>query len=134
MQTMVLDNHRLVVRARAQTTGSAGAPAQRWAALGGWGSLATLRPVERAGDRMWWTAVSYHLPLVRRIDLLGSLEGWVEYAVGNAWVVSAGARPSAVHNLGVGVALGPLAGGVFADPDRDFDAVILLGFRGGRSR
>lgn len=134
LRMMLPGDHRLLVRARGQTTGSTGAPPQRWRALGGWGSLPTLRAVARAGDRMWWTAVSYHLPIVRRVDLLGALEGWVEYAIGNAWVVSGGARPSAVHNLGVGVALGPLAGGVFVDPDRDFEAVFLLGFEGRRGR
>ncbi len=120
-------DHRLLVRARGQSTGSAGAPPQRWLALGGWGSLPTLRPVEREGDRMWWTAVSYHVPLVRRFGL-GALEGWVEYAAGNAWVASQTTRPSAVHNLGAGLSVGRLAGGVFADPERDFESVILLGF------
>ncbi len=130
LQTSPLRDHRLLLRARGQTTGSAGAPPQRWMALGGWGSLPTLRPVERTGDRMWWTAVSYHLPLVRSSGL-GRVEGWVQYAVGNAWAAADAGRPSAIHNLGAGLALRGLIGGVFADPERDFETVIILGFGGG---
>lgn len=116
----------LIVQARGQVPGSQGAPGQRWRALGGWGSLPTLRPVERQGDVMYWAGATYRLPLRPQAGLLGRVDVWVQYAVGNAWI-DGGERPPAVHNLGLGVTLGPLAGGVFADPGDDFRTVLALG-------
>ncbi len=127
LDVATLGDQRLTVRGQAQLPGSAGAPPQRWRALGGWGSLPTLRPVEGAGDRMWWAAATYRVPLARQVDVLGRLSGWLEYAAGNAWIDSAEPRPPVVHNLGAGLTLGPLAAGVYSDPGRDFHTVMVLG-------
>jgi len=116
----------LVIRARGQLPGSEGAPGQRWRALGGWGTLPTLRPVERQGDTMWWAAATYRWPLRPQAGLLSRFDLWAWYSAGNAWV-DGGERPSTVHNVGVGTSLGPLAAGVFADPGDDFKTVFALG-------
>jgi len=116
----------LVLRARGQIPGSEGAPGQRWRALGGWGSLPTLRPVEREGDVMWWAAATYRLPLRPQAGLLGRVDLWAQYAAGNAWVDGV-EKPPTVHNVGLGVTFGPLAGGVYADPSDDFRTVFALG-------
>ncbi|MGD8698231.1 MAG: hypothetical protein PVJ43_03005 [Gemmatimonadales bacterium] len=116
----------LIIRARGQIPGSEGAPGQRWRALGGWGSLPTLRPVERQGDTMWWAAATYRLPLRPEAGLFGRVDVWVQYAAGNAWIDNE-ERPPAVHNLGLGATLGPLAGAIYADPSDDFRSVFALG-------
>jgi hypothetical protein len=116
----------LDIRARGQVPGSEGAPGQRWRALGGWGSLPTLQPIERQGDVMWWAAATYRLPLRPQAGLLGRVDVWGQYAAGNAWL-DGGETPPTVHNLGLGVTLGPVAGGVYADPSDDFRTVFALG-------
>ncbi len=122
-----LSDQQLILRGRAQIPGSGGAPPQRWRALGGWGSLPTLRSVERAGDRMWWVAVTYHVLLVRQVDVFGRLSGWLEYAAGDAWIDAGDPQLPVVHNLGAGLTLGPLAAGLYSDPGRDFATVVVLG-------
>ncbi len=121
-----IGGQNLVVEARGQVPGTDGAPGQRWRALGGWGSLPTLRPVERQGDVMWWTGAKYRIPLRPQAGLLTRIDAWVQYAAGNAWV-DGERRPPTVHNLGLGATLGPLAGGVYTDPSDDFKAVFALG-------
>ena len=109
-----------------QAPGSSGAPSQRWRALGGWGSLPTLRPTEQAGDWMWWWAATYRFPLRPKASLLTRVVVWLQYAAGNAWV-EGGARPAAAHNIGLGAIFGPLAAGVYTDPNQDFKTVFALG-------
>jgi hypothetical protein len=116
----------LVIEARGQVPGKEGAPGQRRRALGGWGSLPTLKPVERQGDVMWWTAATYRVPLRPEASLLTRVDAWVQYAAGNAWVDGEN-RPPTVHNLALGATLGPLAGGVYTDPNDDFKTVFALG-------
>ncbi len=117
----------LVLEGRGQLPTSSGAPAQRWRALGGWGTLPTLRPVEREGDNMWWAAASLSVPLGRRVGTRWELVPWLQYAAGNAWVEGAG-RPSTVHNLGAGISLGPVAAAVYTAPSDDFKTVLAIGF------
>jgi hypothetical protein len=117
---------QLVLEGRSQVPNDAGTPAQRWRALGGWGSLPTLRPVERAGDRMWWGAASYRIPLRREASYLTRVLLWVQYAAGNAWVEGQDRLPT-IHNLAVGTTLGPLAAAVYTDPGSDFKTVFALG-------
>jgi hypothetical protein len=121
-----LGSHRLVLRARGQLPGSEGAPGQRWRALGGWGTLPTLRPVERLGDTLWWAGATYRWPIRPQAGLLTRVDLWAHYSAGNAWV-DGEARPPTVHNVGLGASVGPLAGGVFTDPGNDFKAVFALG-------
>lgn len=117
----------LVLEGRAQVPTSSGAPAQRWRALGGWGTLPTLKPVARLGDNMWWAAATLRVPLDRRVGTRWELVPWLQYAAGNAWV-EGGGRPATVHNLGVGMTLGPLAAAVYTAPSDDFKTVLAIGF------
>ena len=119
----------LRLEARGQIPGGAGAPPQRWRALGGWGSLPTLRPLERQGDHQWWVQAEYRRGLTGRIEYVGRLTGWLRYAVGNAWTGDS-PRPSVVHNVGVGVAIAFLQVGLFTAPSDDFDTVLAVGFGG----
>jgi hypothetical protein len=116
----------LVLEGRGQLPSSAGAPAQRWRALGGWGSLPTLRPTERAGDVMWWGAATYRIPVRAEASLLTRLDIWAQYATGNAWIDGESRLPT-VHDLGLGLALGPLAAGVYSDAANDWKTVFALG-------
>jgi hypothetical protein len=117
----------LVLEGRGQVPGSSGAPAQRWRALGGWGTLPSLRPGERLGDHMWWAAATLRAPLGRRVGARWELVPWLQYAVGNAWV-EGGTRPPTVHNLGAGITLGPFAGAVYTAPSDEFKTVLSIGF------
>lgn len=119
----------LRLEARGQLPGGAGAPPQRWSALGGWGSLPTLRPLERQGDHLWWVQAEYRQGLTGRLEYVGRLTGWLRYAVGNAWIDEA-PRPSVVHNVGVGLTISFLELGVFTAPSDDFDTVLAVGFGG----
>lgn len=119
-------HQKLLLEGRGQATGSSGAPAQRWRAVGGWGSLPTLRPTEREGDKMWWWAATYRIPLRPRASLFTRVTIWLQYAAGNAWATG-DTRPPTVHNLAVGATFGPLAAGVFTDPRDDFKTVLALG-------
>ncbi|UCC72687.1 MAG: hypothetical protein JSV86_20400 [Gemmatimonadota bacterium] len=119
--------HTLVVEGRGQIPSSSGAPAQRWRALGGWGTLPTLRPVEREGDNMWLVAATYRAPLGRRVGARWELVPWLQWAAGNAWPEGV-ERPSTVHNLALGLALGPLAAAVYTAPSDDFKTVLAVGF------
>ncbi len=116
----------LVIEGRGQVPTSSGAPAQRWRALGGWGTLPSLRPVERQGDNMWWAAATLRVPLDRRVGARWELVPWLQYAAGNAWVEGA-ERLSTVHNLGAGISLGPLAAAVYTAPSDDFKTVFAIG-------
>jgi hypothetical protein len=117
----------LILQGFGQIPGSAGAPPQRWRALGGWGTLPTLVPGERWGDSSWWLAATYRVPLPWGLGVLGRVVPWMEYAAGNAWVDD-DERPTAVHNLGLGVSLGRLGAALFADPGDDFETFLALGF------
>jgi hypothetical protein len=77
---------------------------------------------------MGFTAYS---PLRPEASLLTRVDAWVQYAAGNAWVDGEN-RPPTVHNLALGATLGPLAGGVYTDPNDDFKTVFALGIDTGR--
>jgi hypothetical protein len=124
--------HSLILEARGQSPiSSFGAPPQRWHALGGWGSLPTLVPVERAGDRFWWLSTTYRARLSKRSTLLSRVVAWFQYAAGNAWPKSA-ERPSTTHNVGAGITFGPLTAGVYTAPSDDFKTVLFVGIDGRR--
>jgi hypothetical protein len=126
LEIPTMAGQELVLEGRGQVPRHTGTPAQRWRALGGWGSLPTLRPVEQAGDVMWWGAASYRLSVRRNASFLTRIVLWLQYAAGNAWVEGA-ERPPAVHNLALGATFGPLAAAVYTDPSADFKTVLALG-------
>ncbi|NIW36842.1 MAG: hypothetical protein GWN32_10010 [Gemmatimonadetes bacterium] len=116
----------LVIEGRGQASLDDDAPPQRWRSLGGWGSLPTLVPTGQSGDRMWWTAATYQIPLSDRLGRLPSPFLWVQYGAGNAW--TAGSRPSTVHDLGLGLTFGPLALALYTAPSDEFKTVFTVGF------
>ncbi len=115
----------LVIEGKGQASLSDDAPPQRWRSLGAWGSLPTLVPTGQAGDRMWWTALTYQVPVTGGLGRVRSPFLWVQYAAGNAW--TAGPRPSTIHDLGLGLTFGPLALAVYTAPSDDFKTVLTLG-------
>jgi hypothetical protein len=126
MEIPTMAGQQLVLEGRGQVPRHAGTPPQRWRALGGWGSLPTLRPVEQVGDVMWWGAASYRVSVRRNASLLTRVVLWLQYAAGHAWV-DGSARPPTVHNLALGATFGPLAAAVYSDPSADFKTVLALG-------
>lgn len=122
-----LGGQYVLIAARGQFPTSSSAPRQRWRGLGGWGTLPTLRPVERVGDRLWWVEATYRVPLSRRLGFLGELVPWARYASGNAWT-DEDDRPDVVHNVGLGLMLGRLSLAVYSDPGADFKTVAAVGF------
>jgi hypothetical protein len=119
----------LVLDARAQGPLGSSAPRQRWRALGGLGSLPTIDRLGRFGDNMWWVRTSYYLPTSVRLGLLGRVVPWARYVAGDAWREGT-ARPGTVHNMGLGVTVGFFGLGLYADPEDDFDGVIVFELRG----
>ncbi len=118
--------HALVIEGRGQLPASSSAPRQRWRALGGWGTLPTLVPVDRAGDRMWWVGTTYRAPLGQWVGARWELVSWLQYAAGNAWADD-DERPPTVHNLAFGLSLGPLSLAVYTAPSDDFKTVLAVG-------
>jgi hypothetical protein len=127
-----LGSQGLVLEGVGQLPGSEGAPSQRWRSIGGWGSLPTLTPVARAGDHMWWTGLTYRIPLSRSTTGFDRVAAWLQYAAGNAWP-DGGERPATIHNLALGVSLGPFSVGAYTNPGDDFETVLGVGLAGQRS-
>lgn len=121
----------LLLEGRGQYPLSDDAPPQRWQALGAWGSLPTVVPTGRAGDRMWWVGATYRVPVGKDIGRLGRLVPWLQYVAGNAWS-NAAPRPSAVHDIGLGLSLGPLSVAVYTAPSDDFRTVLAIGLEARR--
>lgn len=86
-------------RAHAVGTGGAGdGPAQRFAYLGGAGTLATVDLLALGGDRLVYVQGDYKIPIDRIVlPFVGSPYIALRYAAGNAGV---GALPSLIQNLG----------------------------------
>ena len=89
-------------KAHAVFTGASGAaPAQRFAYLGGSGTLATVNLLALGGDRLLFVDGDYIIPLERiQLRYLGNPYLALRYSAGNAGVDR---LPSLIQNLGVGV-------------------------------
>lgn len=91
---------------RAHTVLSAGsgiAPAQRFAYMGGTGTLATVDLLALGGDHLLFFDGDYIIPIERiQIPILGSPFLALRYAAGNAGVDEV---PTLIQNLGVGLGL-----------------------------
>ena len=86
-------------------TGGAGiAPAQRFAYLGGNGTLATVNLLALGGDHLVFVSGDYKIPIDRiQIRFLGNPFIAVTYAAGNAGIDSV---PALIQNVGVGAGVG----------------------------
>ena len=120
------ETQRLALNARAQGLGGADSPRQRWRALGGERTLPVLKPLERRGDQLWWAELVYLVETGMRLGPFGPLEAWASYSSGSAWLRGE-PEPEAVHNLGLGVNLGPVSVGAYTDPGDEFDSVLAVG-------
>jgi hypothetical protein len=82
-------------------TGTDVAPPQRFAYLGGSGTLATVDLLALGGDRLLFVRADYNIPIDKvSLPYLGSPFIGLRYAAGNA---GEGALPALIQNLGVGV-------------------------------
>jgi hypothetical protein len=108
-------------------TSTGDAPPQRWAYLGGSGTLRTLELLERGGDQLVFADSRYHIPIDRIVvPFLGSPRLTLRHAIGGAGVGGVG---TLVQNVGARVALGPFRVEYAIDPatqDAKFD--FTLGF------
>ncbi len=86
------------------TGGAGAAPAQRFAYLGGSGTLATVNLLALGGDRLLYVQGDYKMPFERiQLPYLGNPYVALTYAAGNAGIDR---LPSLIQNLGVGVGVG----------------------------
>ena len=101
-------------RTHAVLTGSDFVPPQRYAYLGGAGTLATVDLLALGGDRLFFAEGEYMVPIERIIlGPLGSPFIALRYAAGSAGVRE---LPSLIQNLGVGVGISILRVDFSIDP------------------
>ena len=106
-------DHRFEFFAHAVTT-TGDAPPQRYAYLGGSGTLRTLDLLSRGGDQLVFADSRYIIPLDRIvIPFLGSPRLTLRHAIGGAGV---GGLGTLVQNVGARIALGPLRFEYVVDP------------------
>lgn len=101
-------------RAHAVLTESDFVPPQRYAYLGGAGTLATVDLLALGGDRLFFAEGEYKVPIERiMLPLVGSPFIALRYAAGSAGV---GELPSLIQNLGVGAGVSVLRVDYSIDP------------------
>jgi hypothetical protein len=95
-------------------TGSDAAPPQRFAYLGGSGTLATVDLLALGGDRLLYLRADYNVPIDKvSLPYLGSPFIDLRYAAGNA---GEGALPALIQNLGIGIGVGFFRADYTIDP------------------
>jgi len=105
-QTFAFRTHAVVPRG--------GAPPQRYAYLGGVGTLATVDLLALGGDRLFFAEGEYKVPFERIVlGPVGSPFVALRYAAGSAGV---GELPSLIQNLGIGVGVSVLRVDYSIDP------------------
>lgn len=105
---------RLEVETHAVLTTGDTAPPQRFAYLGGSGTLPTFRLLEFGGDELFFAEGRYIIPVDRvRIRVLGSPTFTLRYMIGGAGI---GALPTLEQNVGVRVAISLLRVDYVVDP------------------
>lgn len=104
--------------------GTGNAPPQRYAYLGGFGTLPTFHVLEFGGDRLALLESRYLVPVPRlTVPLLGVPVVTLRHILGAAGV---GSLPRFEQNLGLGLALTPLSAEFLIDPVRR-NTTFLLG-------
>lgn len=122
----VISNHTLEVRARAQgpLPGTDSLPRQRWAILGGLGTLETLPVGSLRGDRAALVRTTYSIPLDPfRVPLLGTPVVQAVHAAGSAWT-RAGDDDDLIQALGLRLHFPLLQVYGFVDPAGDRDTTF----------
>lgn len=101
-------------KTHAVLTGSDFVPPQRYAYLGGAGTLATVDLLAAGGDRLFFAEGEYKVPIERiMLPVVGSPFIALRYAAGNAGVRE---LPALIQNLGVGVGVSMLRVDYSIDP------------------
>ncbi|HKO16877.1 MAG TPA: hypothetical protein VJU87_11610 [Gemmatimonadaceae bacterium] len=97
-------------------TGGGPAPPQRWAYLGGSGTIRTLSLLAMGGDQLVYLESNYQIPLQRfAVGLLGAPSVTLRHMIGSAGV---GSLPKFEQNLGLRLALSVVRFDVVVDPVR----------------
>jgi hypothetical protein len=93
------------------------APPQRFAYLGGSGTLATVNLLALGGDRLLYVQADYIVPIeLIQLPLVGSPFVGLRYSAGNA---GEGTLPPLIQNLGVGAGVSFLRVDFSIDPARN---------------
>ena len=119
-------NHTFEFHMHTVLTGGDGAPPQRFAYLGGSGTLPTLDLLEMGGDQLFYVDNRYIIPLPLTLPLVGSPSVALRYAAGSAGV---GSLPRFVQNIGVRGSLSVLHAEYMVDPkshDTNFSIGVSL--------
>ncbi len=104
-------------KGHAVITGSQIAPPQRFAYLGGSGTLATVNLLALGGDRLLYLQGDYTIPIDRVVlPYVGSPYAALRYAAGNAGI---GTLPALIQNLGVGAGVSFFRVDYSIDPARN---------------
>ena len=98
-------------------TGNLPAPPQRFAYLGGSGTLATVNLLALGGDRLLYVEGNYMIPIDKiQLPYLGPPFVALRYAAGNA---GEGALPALIQNVGVGIGAAFFRADYSIDPARN---------------
>ncbi len=108
----------LTVRGHTVLTGGEGiAPQQRFAYLGGTGTLATVNLLALGGDHLLYVEGNYMIPIERiQLPILGSPFVALRYAAGNAGIDKI---PTLIQNIGIGAGVSMLRVDYSVDPAHD---------------
>jgi hypothetical protein len=108
----------LTVRAHTMMTGGPGfAPRQRFAYLGGTGTLATVNLLALGGDQLFYIEGNYMIPIERiQLPIIGSPFVALRYAAGNAGIDKI---PTLIQNIGIGAGVSMLRVDFSIDPAHD---------------
>jgi hypothetical protein len=119
-QTFQFETHLVL------TAGDA-TPTQRYAYLGGSGTISTLEVLELGGDQLLFIDSRYNIPLPRpRLPLLGGPVVTIRHVLGSAGV---GTLPNLEQNIGVRVTFALVRFEIVVDPARDeVNAGVALAF------
>jgi hypothetical protein len=110
-QTFAFKGHAVV------TGGSGDGPAQRFAYLGGTGTLATVDLLALGGDHLLYVQGDYTIPIDRvQLPYVGSPYVGLRYSAGNAGI---GNLPALIQNVGVGAGVSFFRVDYMIDPARN---------------
>jgi hypothetical protein len=120
---------RLTLETHVVATAGDGPPPQRFAYLGGSGTLPTLDLLSMGGDRLFFVEGRYIVPIDRlRLPLVGPPTVTLRWMAGSAGV---GRLPDFAQNLALRVAVTPLRVEVALDPETG-DTELSVGVSMGR--
>jgi hypothetical protein len=109
-QTFQLETHLVF-------TGGQDTPSQRFAYLGGPGTISTIRTLELGGDELLFVESRYNVPLSRpRLPLVGPPVVTLRHVIGSAGV---GRLPSLEQNIALRLTIAIIRFEIVADPARD---------------